>query len=155
MIWVLIFLGAIAIYGMRDTIWTELRPTQAIQSTDGVITLTRSRDGHFYATLQINSKDVDFVVDTGATGIVITQSVAEEIGFDPDGLNYFGRAETANGVVKTARVTLDEMQFADRVDRNVRASVNGGNLQTSLLGMAYLNRFSRIEIEGRELRLWP
>lgn len=154
-IWVMIFLGAIALYSMRDTIWTELRPTQAVQADGGVITLRRANDGHFYASLGINGHNIDFVVDTGATGIVLTQQDADRIGLAPDELTYFGRAETANGTVKTAYVRLDEIRFADRVDRDLPASVNGGDLHMSLLGMTYLSRFTRLEIEGRELRLHP
>ena len=70
-------------------------------------------------------------------------------------MNFFGRAETANGVVRTAGVRLATVSFAGQVDKNLRASVNGGNLQSSLLGMTYLSRFSKLEIEGSELRLTP
>ena len=47
------------------------------------------------------------------------------------------------------------MVFAQRTDRNVRASVNAGDLDTSLLGMSYLSRFTTIEISGNKLRLIP
>jgi predicted aspartyl protease len=35
----------------------------------------------------------------------------------------------------------------------VRASVSGGGLDVSLLGLGYLDRFARIEIEGDVMRL--
>ncbi|PKP73573.1 MAG: TIGR02281 family clan AA aspartic protease, partial [Alphaproteobacteria bacterium HGW-Alphaproteobacteria-6] len=38
-------------------------------------------------------------------------------------------------------------------DTNVRAVVNGGEMAGSLLGMAYLQRFSRVEITGGKLVL--
>jgi len=38
-------------------------------------------------------------------------------------------------------------------DTNVRASVNGGEMSGSLLGMGYLEKWGRIEISGGELRL--
>ena len=155
MIWVVIFMSVVALYSLRDTIFAELRPTQAVQNDGGPIILKRARDGHFYAALTINGQNLDFVVDTGATGIVLTREDAARIGLDVDALTFYGRAETANGTVSTAYVTLDDIRFANQIDRNLPASVNGGDLHMSLLGMTYLSRFSRLEIEGRELRLYP
>ena len=129
LVWLAIFLGVVALYGAKDTIVAQLRP--------------------------INGEDVDFIVDTGATSIVLTKEDALRVGVDPASLNFFGRAETANGVVRTAAVRLEHVAFAGQIDRNLRASVNGGNLQSSLLGMTYLSRFSKLEIEGSELRLTP
>jgi len=143
-IWVLIFFGAVVLYGFKDSIEGQLFPRTSIQQIGDEIVLTRSRDNHFYATLTINGADITFVVDTGATNVVISRDDALRIGLNPDELNYMGRAQTANGTVRTADVRLDEVRFANRTDRNLRASVNGGELDTSLLGMAYLNRFTTI-----------
>ena len=115
----------------------------------------RQSDGHFYATLDVNGAPVRFVVDTGATGIVLSRRDAEQAGFDIDALVFSGRARTANGPVQTAFVRLDTLEFAGRRDAGLRASVNGGQLDTSLLGMDYLGRFDRIEISGQTLRLVP
>jgi len=98
---------------------------------------------------------VKFIVDTGATSIVINQADARRIGLKPDQLVYLGRARTANGEVRTAQAQVARMQMGARVDRDVQVSVNGGALDTSLLGMAYLNRFSRLEIERNKMRLHP
>jgi len=121
----------------------------------GDIVLRRSRDGHFYARLGINGVDIPFVVDTGATHMVLSKADAAKAGIDPDSLVYIGRANTANGQVRTARIRLDEVAFGERIDQRVPATVNGGELTTSLLGMSYLDRFSRIEIERDNLRLVP
>ena len=96
-----------------------------------------------------------FVVDTGATEIVLSRADAKRAGIAMDDLLFFGRANTANGVVETAPVRLDRLSLGDQEARNIRAFVNGGEMEGSLLGMAYLNRFSRIEISGNELRLIP
>ena len=154
-IWVLIFFGAVVLYGFKDSIESQLFPRTAVQQIGDEIILTRAGDGHFYATLTVNKADITFVVDTGATNVVISKDDALRVGLNPDELNYLGRAQTANGTVKTANVRLDEVIFADRVDRDLRASVNGGELDTSLLGMSYLSRFSTIQISGDQLRLIP
>ena len=151
-IWVLIFVGVVIAYGFSDTLKQQIMPSRATQSAQG-FEVQRARDGHFYLTLQVNGKNIPFVVDTGATDIVLSRGDAEKIGIDPESLSYIGRANTANGVVKTATTVLDRIALGDTVDYDVRASVNGGQMDGSLLGMAYLNRFSEISMRGDRLIL--
>lgn len=154
-VWAMIFMGAVVLYSFKDTLEAQLFPKSAVQTEGQTIVLSRAGDGHFYATLEVNRAPVLFVLDTGATNIVLSKEDARRAGFNLDDLRFTGRAMTANGVVGTAAVTLDQMVFEGRVDTRVRASVNEGELDTSLLGMAYLNRFSTIEISGDRLRLVP
>lgn len=151
-IWVLIFVGVVIAYGFSDTLKQQVMPSRATQNAQG-FEVQRARDGHFYLTLQVNGKNIPFVVDTGATDIVLSKSDAEKVGINPDALTYIGRANTANGVVKTATTVLDRIALGDTVDYDVRASVNGGKMDGSLLGMAYLNRFSEISMRGDRLIL--
>jgi len=152
MIWGLIFVGFIAVFGLWSDIRSDLSPRQSV-SDAGAIELPRAPDGHFYLTAQINGADITFVVDTGATDIVLSQDDARAVGIDPDALDYLGSASTANGVVRTARVTLDDFRLEGMADTRLRAVVNQGDLDGSLLGMAYLDRFSRIEIAGDRMIL--
>lgn len=96
---------------------------------------------------------MDFVIDTGATEMVLSLEDARRVGLDTAALAYVGQARTANGVVPIAQVVLDEVALGGISDTNVRASVNGGQMDGSLLGMGYLERFSKIEIEGDRLVL--
>lgn len=153
-IWVLIFIGVILAYGARDTMTQQFVPSRAVQTSEGYEIL-RGPDGHFHLTLQINGNPVDFIVDTGATQIVLTQEDAARVGLDPQGLNYLGFAETANGTVRTARVTLDQVALGEFELRRIGASVNGGEMFGSLLGMTYLSRFSEITIKRDRMLLVP
>jgi aspartyl protease family protein len=94
-------------------------------------------------------------VDTGATDMVLSHEDARRAGIEPEALTYLGSADTANGVVRTARVTLDEVAIEGILDRNIDAVVTDGALDSSLLGMNYLHLFSRIEIADGELILTP
>lgn len=138
-IWGLIFLGAVAVAGLWDDIRRSTRPAEAVIRGDS-IEVPAAADGHFYLLVEVNGVTVRFVVDTGATDIVLTRRDAARAGLDPEGLNYFGTAMTANGRVATAPVRLDTLALGGMSDANVPAVVNGGELDTSLLGMSYLSR---------------
>lgn len=151
-IWGLIFVGTIAAVGLWGDISRDVAPRQSVTQA-GEITVPQAVDGHYYLTLDINEVPVDFVVDTGATMMVLTQADARRVGLDPDSLRYLGRAFTANGMVTTADVRLSEVQLGPFVDRGVPASVNGGAMEGSLLGMSYLDGFSSMSFSDGQLTL--
>ena len=55
--------------------------------------------------------------------------------------------------MRTAPVTLDTIELGGIQDRNVRAYVTDGELFGSLLGMDYLRRYDKIEIQRNKLVL--
>ena len=152
-LWGLIFLGVIAGYGLWGDIRNEVLPRQAVIGEGSGISVPRAPDGHFYLTLDINGTPVQFVVDTGATDIVLNQQDAARVGLDINSLAYTGIANTANGTVRIARARLGSIALGPIRDDNVFASVNEGALDTSLLGMSYLQRFDRLEISNGTLVL--
>ncbi|VDC30132.1 retropepsin-like aspartic protease family protein [Pseudogemmobacter humi] len=149
--WGLIFTGLMAGYGLWDDIRTDTRPRQ-MATEGGEMALRRAADGHFYAALDIGGTEVFFMADTGATNMVLSRRDAERLGFAPGDLRFLGEAMTANGVVRTARVTLDEVTFGPFTDHSLPAYVNEGAMDGSLLGMEYLRRFD-IRIEGDRMIL--
>ena len=151
MAWALIFLGLAAGYGL----WTDLRrdviPNQ-FTGTEGQIEIPRAFDGHYYLTLEIDGTPLRFLADTGASNIVLSPADAARLGFDPGNLRFLGEAMTANGVVRTAVVTLKDVRLGPVTDTNLTAYVNQAPMQGSLLGMDYLGLF-RIEISGDRMIL--
>lgn len=152
-VWGFIFLGVIAAYGLWGDISQTVRPQQVVFADEDRIVVPRSPNGHYYIQTTVNGAPVRFVLDTGATSIVLTQKDAVAAGLDPGELNYFGRAMTANGEVRTAPVRLDRLTLGSVTDENVSAVVNGGEMSDSLMGMTYLQRWGRIEIAGNTLTL--
>lgn len=152
-VWGLIFLGVIAGMSLWEDVRDQIIPRQAVFADQGRVEVPRSPDGHYYLTLDVNGAPIDFVVDTGASGVVLSQKDAATTGLPMDELVYLGRAMTANGEVRTAPVRLDSIALGAIVDRNVPALVNEGDMDTSLLGMTYLQRWERIEITQNELIL--
>jgi len=152
LIWGLIFVGALAAVGLWEDIRQTVRPMQSVVSGDR-IELPRAPDGHYYLTAEVSGVPVRFVVDTGASQIVLSQEDAERIGIDTKSLAYLGRAYTANGEVRTAPVRLENLVVGSVRHENLRAVVNEGEMGQSLLGMDYLQRFASIEITGGRLIL--
>ena len=152
-VWAFIFLGVIASYGLWDDIRQTVRPQQSVAVDDGRVEVPRARDGHYYLILEVDGTPVEFLVDTGATQIVLNESDAKRAGIDTANLAYLGRAMTANGEVRTASVRVDEISLGGIADRNLRVWVNEGELDKSLLGMGYLQRWSSIEIRSGSLVL--
>lgn len=152
-VWIFIFLGAIVAVGLWPDVRDTVAPRQAVMENGAQIVVPVARDGHFYLTLDVNGVPVRFVVDTGASEMVLSGPDAARIGLDPDRLIFSGRALTANGVVQTAPVRLETVALGGVTDRDVRAVVNQGDLSESLLGMSYLRRFDRLEISGGQMVL--
>ena len=153
--WGLIFLGVIAGYGLWSDVRTELIPQQTVIADGTAIEVGRHPGGHFHLVVEMNGVPVDFLVDTGATDIVLMLEDAERIGLDPETLPFIGRARTANGEVATAYTTIDQVTLGPVTHRNVPVAVNQADMPGSLLGMSYLSRFERLEISGDVLRLTP
>lgn len=153
-VWGMIFIGAAAGYGLWGDITRNSGiPRQSYETGTGAVTIPRSADGHYYLTALVNGEAIRFVVDTGATDMVLTRQDAERAGLSPETLNYLGRAKTANGEVRTAYVRLSEVQLGEVRDFDVPAVVNDGEMPQSLSGMGYLQRWGRIEIANGELIL--
>ncbi|HHI69908.1 MAG TPA: TIGR02281 family clan AA aspartic protease [Rhodobacteraceae bacterium] len=152
-IWGFIFVGAVVVIGLWGDIRNSVMPSQSYVNGQAIVEVPRSNDGHYYLTLEIDGTPVRFVIDTGASDVVLTRQDAKRVGIDVDNLFFGGVAGTANGEVRTARVKLHNVRLGDITDPVVAASVNGGEMDTSLLGMSYLQRYSKIELGGGKLVL--
>lgn len=155
LVWGMIFLGVVAGYGLWTDVQGQLVPDRAMVTGDGGIEIARAADGHFHMTVAVNDTPVRFIVDTGASDVVLTRRDAERVGIRAEDLVFTGIARTANGTVRTAFTRVDSMEVGPVAMQGVGVSVNEGEMDTSLLGMAFLNRFERIEIAGGRLRLEP
>jgi aspartyl protease family protein len=114
--------------------------------------LARAGDGHFYVEADINGTSLKMLADTGASLVVLGEQAAEEVGINPDSLDYDQVVGTANGTAEAAVVELDEVRVGGIVRRDVKALVTR-RLQGALLGMSFFNSLSKVSIESDELVL--
>lgn len=154
-IWALLLLGLVLAYGFSDELASQLFPDRARPAGEQAVALRRAGDGHFYARARVNGAEVRFLVDTGASSVVLSRIDAARAGFDPERLSYTVPASTANGTVMGAPVSLNRVELGGVTATGVRALVNSGEMRTSLMGMSYLERFSRLSVEGDTLLLRP
>jgi aspartyl protease family protein len=149
-IWGLIAVGLVAGYGL----WQDLGPAETGRQAEGAgeVALPVGPDGHYTARLTVERQEVLFMVDTGASEVVLSPADAARLGFDPAQLSYDTSADTAGGPVRLARVTLGEVRLGPFVDRGLVAYVNEAAMERSLLGMSYLRGFG-IAVGGGEMRL--
>ena len=162
----LLLWGAIALvlaigYAYRDELSgvgarlrSEFLPGDPVASADAhVLTLTQDESGDFYVYGSANGVRIRFLVDTGASDIVLSPADARRLGIDMAALHFVRGFETANGIGAGASYTLDTLSVGPILLQNVPASINRTEMHSSLLGMAFLKRLKSFEFSGRKLTL--
>lgn len=114
--------------------------------------LERSEGGHFYANVEVNGEIVRFLVDTGASGVALTEADAERIGLDFHRGDYEQVGMGASGPVRGKFVTLDKVSLDGKAAHEVDGAILEGS-DISLLGQNYLGRFS-VEMRGDTMRIY-
>jgi aspartyl protease family protein len=118
------------------------------------IDIAAGPDGHFVLTARVEGVPVTFMVDSGATAVVLAPDAARRVGLARGRLRYDQRVQTANGVIKAAPVRLREVRIGQLAQRDVEASVIDTPMQISLLGMSFLSKLERWEVRDGKLSLY-
>ena len=159
--WSLIGFIGVVIYSYRfefsdfkNRIIGEINPRSGRVDGDNII-INISEDGHFYINLMVNDSKILFMIDTGASDLVLSKSDAIKLGINLNNLNFNRSYQTANGISWGASIILKEIQVGNIKFYNVNASVNQGEMVNSLLGMSFLRQFHRYEFFRDKLILVP
>jgi aspartyl protease family protein len=118
----------------------RLSSTPAAATGAQEIVLSMGLGGHFTSGGAINGRPVQFMVDTGATLVALSQAEAERIGL---AWRDAPRAvtQTANGAVPVHRVSLNAVRVGAVEVANVEAIVMPAQMPYVLLGNSFLGRF--------------
>ncbi|MFN8829096.1 MAG: TIGR02281 family clan AA aspartic protease [Labrys sp. (in: a-proteobacteria)] len=110
--------------------------------------------GHFRVFGKVGARRLPFLVDTGATSVVLRYEVARDLGLIDGGDRPDTRVLTANGEARARMVTIPRLSI-ENIDRtDVPALVMPkGVLTDNLLGMSFLKRLKRFEVRNGLLEL--
>lgn len=123
-------------------------------TTDQGVTVTRSADGHFRIQGSVNGAAVTFLLDTGASTVLLTSEDASRAGVAPAEGDFTLPVSTANGMTRVAPVSLDLVTVGSVEETHVDGAVAApGSVPTSLLGMSFLSRLYRFEVSGDRLTM--
>jgi len=133
----------------------DARPQGAAATTPSVSgvanqRISRSFDGHFYVTAQVNGQPIRFMIDTGASMVALSPDDAERANVSMDG--RVGIARTAGGDVEMTETRLDSITVGGLTARAVRGAVVE-QLDHSLLGQSFLSQLQSVEIAGDTMTL--
>lgn len=150
---ILAWLVALGLLTLFFRNWEEQRnnPNQDPTSYSGngvkEVVLEGNRRHHYVANGKINGKQVTFLLDTGATDVVIPGQLARKLNLKPGPSGY---AQTANGVIEVKATRLDSLQLGSIHLTNVRASINPAmHDQAILLGMSALKQVEFTQRNGQ------
>ena len=119
--------------------------------SDRAIRIKADARGHYHLNGRVNGVDIRFMVDTGATNVVLTKAAAQQLGLTE--LKFDSPSSTANGTVLDAKVKLKAITVRSFVVRDFAASVGGGELNESLLGATWIHLFDSVEIKDGVMTL--
>ncbi|TSE13068.1 TIGR02281 family clan AA aspartic protease [Mesorhizobium intechi] len=118
------------------------------------VVVTADGRGHFSSTFKLNGRQVDGMIDTGATLVAVNTSTARRIGLSLNPSDFSHEVDTANGSIKAAVVTIDRLQIGSISVDGVRAIVlDDRALSTNLIGMSFLSRLGKYQAENGALLL--
>lgn len=119
-------------------------PSSLVNAQVTEVRLERNRYGHYVVTGTINNLPVDFLLDTGATDVVIPLDLGSQLGLTK---GIAGKASTANGTITVYNTVIDKLTVGDISLYKVNASLNPamGKGEGILLGMSALKEIDFIQ----------
>ena len=117
------------------------------QNAPQEIRLKKRGNGHFYVHGMVNGQIVEFLVDTGADGLVLTVDDAQRVGLPVDRSRWRVIGSGASGPVRGQVERLDTVEVEGRSVSNLDAMVANG-LHVSLLGQGFLRHFGSVTMAG-------
>ena len=139
--------------GIMYRVTGELMPGIAVPSSPNEIIIIASDDGHFYVNGKANGKHLRFMIDTGASDIMLSPRAASRIGINLNTLQYTQRYQTANGIGLGAPYRLKRFSIGPFAFAETKVSINKSEMSQSLLGLSFLQRLKSYEFRGDKLYL--
>ena len=118
-----------------------------IKGDPEALLLRRDKSGQFHIEAAVNGNAVNFLVDTGADMLALTEEQASQLGLNVSPSDFEPVMQTASGTGYGAAVHLDEVEVAGTRLHDVEAVVVKG-LTINLLGQSVLRQLGGVELKG-------
>jgi aspartyl protease family protein len=160
--WIGIFAVAFIVMSFRPEMqmaWNRIKgevtgaPRQTIEG--GQIRLVRQDDGHFWVRANINGRETDLMVDSGASTTAINAKTANEAKLALDPVDQSVELETANGIVRARTATVKSMTIGDVQINDHDVVVAEAFGDTNVVGMNFLDKFDSWNVSGDVMLLTP
>jgi aspartyl protease family protein len=122
-------------------------PAVAADGSPQETLLEREANGHFYVHAKVNGELVRFLIDTGASGVALTEKDARRAGIQFSRSEFEHVGEGAAGPIRGKLVTIKSVDVEGKKVTNVRGAILQGS-DLSLLGQSYLSRIGEVEMRG-------
>lgn len=132
---------------------SALVPGYPVQTGQREMIVTESAGGGYLVHGMVNGRPVPFLVDTGASDIVLSPADARRIGIPIDSLTFNHVYETANGEGRGAPYRLARLEVGPIVLHDVPVSINQAPMRTSLLGLTFLKRLKSFGFSDHKMIL--
>ena len=138
-------------YGLGSTVFNA--PVEETQAAAKEIYIYRDPDNLYRTTGSLNGFPVNFLVDTGASSIVINAQQANRMGIKYKQEGTPIRVRTASGQEPAVAIKFKKVSINGITLRSIDGIVlEGPEPSTPLLGMSYLSRFE-IQNSGNVIKL--
>lgn len=132
---------------VADRVMGVLIPGTAVETGPHEVTVFRRPDGQFMLTVGVGSAHLSFVLDTGASSVVLRAEDAAKLKIAMKRLVFDVEVSTANGHTLAAETTLPSVSIGGIAEADVPALVaRPGALHENLLGMSFLNRLESFTV---------
>ncbi|WP_227340368.1 TIGR02281 family clan AA aspartic protease [Sphingopyxis sp. P8] len=119
------------------------------------VRIPMSRDGHFWAEVELNGTKRRMLVDSGATITALSEATATAAGVKADATLVPLLMKTANGTVRADAGTVDRLEIGGIEAHKLKIVISPGLADTDVLGMNFLSQLRSWRVEGRTLILTP
>lgn len=145
--WILVLLGGTLLFWVRDEGRERAaRTAESYVGDDRIeVRIERNRAGHYVTDGTIEGRRVTFLLDTGATAVVVPEADADRLGLER-GMRIPIR--TASGIDHAWLTQIDRLEIGPLTWRDVEGAIAPGLDGTVLLGMSALARVEMAQRDG-------
>jgi aspartyl protease family protein len=127
-------------------------------SSSKTVIKLKQKSGVYFLPLKVNGVTIDFILDTGASCISISEKelnklIRNDVISEDDVIGSQDFTDANGDVTSAVTVNLKKIVIGNSIERNVEAAIISGDNVDCLLGQSWLKRFGKVSIDYDKLLL--